>query len=401
MRTRSHRSRFALIPLARSEMTPLARSYGRVFPSIWNDEDFRDLTMEARLMYVFLLSQPDLAQSGVIPFRTRRWARLLDTTPADVERLCAELEAAWFVVADIDTEELLVRSLMRNDEVWKQPNVFKAAASSATGCESARLKAVLLAEAQRLDPSLMKGEARHVHSGLLASLEPFAKGSPNPSRTLPEGRPVAAREERQTPETDIRAVTGSTAGQDPSRTLPEPFAKGSSEVRGKVPGNGIHNSSPLPLNPPPSPRPRAARDGGLPESPGEADPDPEGEGEGHPDERTPGAIDALVAEVRAIRPDWAPRSARKALDHPDVRDRAWPIVAEAFRIVARDPATRQPGRLAGDGDWWQAAYRKVRVAIAPPQPPAGHEFTRADNGWCTCGLPADATCHAAYRRRSA
>lgn len=379
----------------------MARSYGRVFPSIWNDEDFRAQSMEARLMYVFLLSQPDLAQSGVIPFRTRRWARLLDTTPVEVERLCGELEAARFVVTDLDTEELLVRSLMRNDEVWKQPNVFKAAAASATGCESARLKAVLQAEASRLDPSLMKGEARHVHAALLAALEPYANPSGNPSRTLPAARPVAAAAPPQDPETDIRFVSGNTAGQNPTRTLPEPFPKGSSEVRGKVPGNGNRKDSPFPLKPSPSPRPRAAHDADLWDAPAPPE-NPEGEEEDHPDEKTPGAIAALVAEILAIRPDWAPRSVRKVLDHPDVRSRPWPIVQEAFRIVARDPATRQPGRLAMDGDWWDSAARKLRPVAARPQAPAGHEFTPGDNGWCTaCNMPGSATPHVLYRRRSA
>lgn len=387
----------------------MARSYGRVFPSIWNDDDFRALSMEARLMYLFLLSQPDLAQSGVIPFRTRRWARLLDTTPADVERMCAELEGTRFVTTDIDTEELLVRSLMRNDEVWKQPNVFKAAAASATGCESARLKAVLLAEVSRLDPSVMKGDARHVHAALLAALEPFGNPSGNPTRRvpaspreIPPARSVATLAELPAPETDSPAVTGNAAGQNPTRTLPEPFPKGSGEPRGKGNGNGSnHRDSPFPLKPSPSPRPRAAHGPDLWDAPATPEP-PEGEGDDHPHERTPGAITALVAEIQAIRPDWAPRSVRRAIDHPDARDRPWPIVQEAFRIVARDPATRQPGRLAMDGDWWQAAHRKLRTPTAPQQTPAaGHEFNPGDNGWCKCGLPANATCHTAYRRRSA
>lgn len=81
-------------------------------------------------------------------------------------------------------------------------------------------------------------------------------------------------------------------------------------------------------------------------------PDPEGEGEDHGRNRTPAAVAALVEEIRAIRCDWARSSIKRALNHPDVLDRPWPIVARAALIVAHDSTSKAPGRLSHDGPWW-------------------------------------------------
>jgi hypothetical protein len=347
----------------------LARSYGRVFPSIWKDEDFRACSKGGRLMYVFLVSQSDLDQAGVIPLRFRKWSGLLGIPVGEVEELCAELDEARFTVTDFDTEELLVRSLIRRDEVWKQPNVFKSAATSAVGCESARLKSVLLAEVQRLDLSSANGDQRRTQAELLAALEPFGNPSPTPTgpRREPSERPSPAAVAPA--ESDNSDETGNSAGHKGSRRVPQGIADGTDELRGM--GTGIPVPQGFPLTPTPSPRHPAAAGSARPGADGDAPEPEEGEGESL-DERNPGAVTALVDSIRAIRPDWSARSVRRTLDDPDVRDRPWPVVREAFTIAARDPETRQPGRLAGDGDWWHAAARicrTVAAGTASPRPP--------------------------------
>jgi hypothetical protein len=166
----------------------MARSFGRILVVIWDDEDFKALSPTAQRMYMFLLTQADLEHSGLIPLRERRWAKscgalTVDQVTADLK----ELAAARFTVVDEDTEELLVRSLIRRDEVWKQPNVYKSAAASAVAVLSPAIKAVLYAETERLDLSSAAEESRRVREGLLVSLEPFAKGSGNPSGGVDEG----------------------------------------------------------------------------------------------------------------------------------------------------------------------------------------------------------------------
>lgn len=128
----------------------MARTEARVRTSIWNDPDFRALTPNAQLTYVFLLSQSDLSYAGVLPLRVRRWAGhaagVDAKTLADALR---ELEAKRFIVADRETEELLVRTFMRNDEVYRQLNLVKAARKSLRDVASPRLRAEIGIEAAR------------------------------------------------------------------------------------------------------------------------------------------------------------------------------------------------------------------------------------------------------------
>lgn len=72
-------------------------------------------------------------------------------------------------------------------------------------------------------------------------------------------------------------------------------------------------------------------------------------------------LDALITEVRALRPDWAAESVERALTAPRVVDRPWPLRRAAILAVARDPDSHHPGRLTGDGPWWHQP---------PPRPPA-------------------------------
>ena len=72
----------------------MARSYGRLFTSIWNDEDFRPLSVGAKLMYGFLISQDDIEHSGIIPFRPPRWAQELGEPAEDVIAWLKELDEA-------------------------------------------------------------------------------------------------------------------------------------------------------------------------------------------------------------------------------------------------------------------------------------------------------------------
>jgi hypothetical protein len=339
----------------------VARSYGRVFPSIWNDDDFRALSMEARLMYLFLLSQTDLDHAGLIPLRVRRWARSLGLDAKEVTELCAELDEARFTATDADTEELLVRSLIRRDGVWKQPNVFRSAASAAAGCESARLKGEILAEARRLDVSEASNDIRQIRQEMLAALEPFGNPSPTPPR--PSREPSAGRNLAVVapPEPDSSAETGNSAGHKGSVRVAEGFAKSTGEPWGKGKGSPVGKTPPLSPTPAPSPpTPPPLWDAESAPGPGPQ------EGEGDSGERTPRAAAALADEIRAIRPEWSTRSIRRAIDHPDVRERPWPAVRAAFAIVARDPESRHPGRLAHDGGWWPAAARRTGPVAAVP-----------------------------------
>ncbi|SDC25159.1 hypothetical protein [Actinokineospora iranica] len=137
----------------------MARDHARLYLSIWTDEDFRVLSTPAKLLYLHLCSQDKLSYAGVHSLTPKRWARAHpDLGVEGVRAALGELDAARFVVIDHDTEELLVRSFIRRDELWRQPNMLRAALRVAFEIESPILRAALAAELLRL-PAEITGPA--------------------------------------------------------------------------------------------------------------------------------------------------------------------------------------------------------------------------------------------------
>jgi hypothetical protein len=170
----------------------VARNHARVHVAIWQDDDFLALRPSVQRLYLFLLSQPNLTHLGVLPLTLRRWARSADAYSLDDLRDdLAELEEARFVVVDEEAEEVLVRSLLRGDGVYKQPNVMRSAISSAPAIHSDRIKRALGDEVERITLDDLADSKREEAEGLLRTLgdalavaEP--KGSPNPKRGVPD-----------------------------------------------------------------------------------------------------------------------------------------------------------------------------------------------------------------------
>lgn len=129
----------------------MARTHARILASIWDDPDFIALSPEAQRLYMLLLSQDTLSNSGRILLTVKRWSGGCRTTSvADIEKALAELDDAHFVAVDHDTEEVLIRSFIRNDGVVKQPQMMKSALREALVIRSARLRSMLARELRRL-----------------------------------------------------------------------------------------------------------------------------------------------------------------------------------------------------------------------------------------------------------
>lgn len=137
-----------------------SRGYAQIFTRIWSDDDFRTLSAAAQRHYFLLLSQPDINYAGVLPLTERRWARCCEeTSRADVETSTAELDERRYVVVDVDTEELLVRSFVRNDELWKQPRMLTAALREALMTTSPLLRRALAEELKRVREAILRPSA--------------------------------------------------------------------------------------------------------------------------------------------------------------------------------------------------------------------------------------------------
>lgn len=126
----------------------MARSHAKIHCSIWDPgSDFIALTGGAQRIYQLLLSQKKLTLVGLLTYTPSRWARLAaDTTLASVEGDIDELEASRFVVVDRDTDELLIRTLVKNDvangRLLDNVNLLRGMWNAWTAIESRLLRLV-------------------------------------------------------------------------------------------------------------------------------------------------------------------------------------------------------------------------------------------------------------------
>lgn len=144
----------------------MARDHARMYCSIWADPDWKGLTRDAQWLYELCCTQLDLSNAGVLAYRPAAWAQFAaDLTPASVKKAARVLEERRFVVIDVDTTELLIRTFVRHDRVLRQPNVAVNMARAARQIVSPRLRHVFNEELVRLrdddDPdNPMKGWAQ-------------------------------------------------------------------------------------------------------------------------------------------------------------------------------------------------------------------------------------------------
>lgn len=207
----------------------MARSEARLSVEIWAPEsDFIELSSDAQWMYMFLLSQPDLAHDGVLALRERRWSqKAANLTADDIEGRLAELEQHRYVVVDYDAEELLVRSYIRRDKVYRQPNVFHAALDHLPLVTSQRIRTALVTELRRVRELDMPEASMTILLDMLKALGaplldpsdiPAQNPSGNPSdESSPEGSPGTPGERGV-----VTAVSSDSPSPDPRSENPPP-----------------------------------------------------------------------------------------------------------------------------------------------------------------------------------
>jgi hypothetical protein len=176
--------------------------------------------------------------------------------------------------------------------------------------------------------------------------------SPGPEPAACEPEPAAAETAR-----DGDVFAGRTETQFSGAGSPGAGLTGAGSAGAGKPGAFTNTEEPLQRT---SPLPRPAR----PLWPAAVVGAPKGEDDEDQDS-APG-LETLVAEVRAIRPEWSSASIRRALAHPDVVERGWDRARAAMLAVAADPQSRQPGRLSRDGPWWNQPASSSAVDPRPP-----------------------------------
>jgi hypothetical protein len=131
----------------------MARSYAQVHQRIWADPAWRNLDVNSQHLYLLLISQPQMNLAGVLPLQLRKWSSCVKGWDiADVATALDQLRADRFVVVDEDTEEVLVRTLIRNDGAYKTPGMLKSILKFAEGVQAPALRATLAVELGKIGP---------------------------------------------------------------------------------------------------------------------------------------------------------------------------------------------------------------------------------------------------------
>jgi hypothetical protein len=172
------------------EKLNVARKYGQVNVAIWNDPDFRALPPAAQHLYLLLWTSPHLSFCGVHEWRPGRLTKLSNGFAEEHTRLvAASLQARHFLVIDEETEEVLIRSWARFDELLKQPRLAVSYSSAYAATYSPTLRQVLARETtkmQKLWPELPCWKDSRV-SVILEHPAVSAKDLPTPEDPFGDG----------------------------------------------------------------------------------------------------------------------------------------------------------------------------------------------------------------------
>lgn len=232
--------------------------YCKLYNRIWNDADFCALDGDGQRAYMMLLSYPTRDNAGVIPITMRRWVKATrDMTSERLTMALRSLAAARFVVVDWDAEEVLIRSFIKNDETYRQPNLWDNSVKSALKVQSELIRRHLVAQileaatteaAMKWKPSTNETVEALVRTLPEGSTEGFAEayeeGLPEGfSEGLPKGLPKppgvgALRTRPNAPTPTPTKAPASAAAPEPADDLPAISATpGADLIRRIVPNN--------------------------------------------------------------------------------------------------------------------------------------------------------------------
>lgn len=147
----------------------MARDHARLLTDIWNDPDFRQLTVAEQHAYIAVFSQKRLSWCGVLDFVPGRLAVLAsDWTAAKVKKAVTGLDRKRYVLLDESTSEALVRTFVRHDRVLIRTNMGKAVGRAFSEITSERLRRAVTDELARE----FSANPRHAGWGGLRDVEP-------------------------------------------------------------------------------------------------------------------------------------------------------------------------------------------------------------------------------------
>lgn len=127
------------------------RQYALIHRAILDDPSWRCLTRSQQNLYLLLLLKLSTNLCGVVDWRPKKLAvNASDMTVETIEADAVVLEKKLYIVRDEDTDEVLIRSFLRNDAPLKSSKTAIAVRSSYTDTASSKLRGAIVFELQRL-----------------------------------------------------------------------------------------------------------------------------------------------------------------------------------------------------------------------------------------------------------
>lgn len=130
----------------------MAREHARIWLDINDDDHFEKLSPLAQWLYVrVLLTDSTLNYCGVADWRPKRLLRKAAGLTIDaILGAAAELEQKNYTLFDLDTEEVLVRSYIRRDELLRNPKMAATVIKAYPAVASGVLRAAVVTELRRV-----------------------------------------------------------------------------------------------------------------------------------------------------------------------------------------------------------------------------------------------------------
>lgn len=204
------------------------RTFAQILTSIWADRDFRTLSAAAQRHYFVLISQSNLNYAGVLALTEQRWARYCaELTLAGVQEATGELSERRYVVVDYETQELLVRTFIRNNWLWKQPKMLAVAARQALATSSVDLRLALAEEFRRIRELI---PVRDPVDNRIATVDKAAKAllagrEPSPPRGVRQGVERSTGGHQEGSRGRVGAITGTSTSTSNQTHNPNPKTK--------------------------------------------------------------------------------------------------------------------------------------------------------------------------------
>lgn len=221
----------------------MPRDHARLLCRIWEDDDFVSLDELSQRLYLLLISQRTVSHAGVMPLQVSKWAKRGPRKSQDgVLIALRDLSENGYVIVDEYTEELLIRSYLRNDGVLTQPNMVKAALRASAAIESPKLRHALADELERLDEDLGRLPRGDVQAEARATVATLRGSGPPPQdpQSAPEHGPSDAVGSPSVSPNGVQQT-----GQDVSPVKANRGPREGLLVRGKGLGVGVGTNSTL------------------------------------------------------------------------------------------------------------------------------------------------------------